>query len=208
MERHYPGVDQKEISEEISRRERKEDLVPDQLVTEAIKYLGSLKLLLSKTELEAALKEKHAPVDKESQLFLNRAKSFADSASWGHWLRMVTWTSPQATALSLGRKPERVTLEIARKFEKQSAFARTFIARHDLIHNAIISGTLSITHTMTQAESYRPLFRPKNIALWANDLDLDVPDEIKGLIEDRREPQDFTGDLGEPQGFKDMEALN
>jgi hypothetical protein len=196
--RRYPGVDPKELSEEISRRRRKEDLVPDQLVTEAIKYEVSLKLLLSKSELEAALKEMHASVDKESQLFLNRPESLTDNASWGHWLRMTTWTSSQATALSLSRNPERVTLEIARKFEKQSAFARTFIARHDLVYNAIISGTLLVTPTVAQSGACRTLIPPKNLALWANDLDLDVPDEIKGLIEDRREPQ----------GFKDMESLN
>ena len=190
MNRDFPGVGWKERTYAASFLRIKTEPCPDQLVLDACQYRETLESL-AEDELEARLKADSKPADKEQQLFLNRAESMADQGTWDYWVQMATWTSPQATALSLDRKPERVTLQIAVKFQKQSAFARSFIARHNLIHNAIISGTLLVTPTVAKSGTYPTLIAPKNFALWVKDRGLDVPGAIKGLVEDRSEPQAF-----------------
>jgi len=197
MNRDFPGVSSKDQTYAASFLRIKTEPRPDQLVLDACKHRETLESL-AEDELEARLERHSKPADKEQQLFLNRAESVADQATWDHWTRMATWTSPQATALSLDRKPERVTLQIAHKFQEQSTFARAFIARHDLIHNAIISGTLLVTRTTAESGIYPPLIAPENLVLWANHLGLDVPGAIKGLVEDQ----------GGPQTFKEIKNLN
>ena len=179
LDNKYPGVHYFELTnaDYFIRDEDDDPNVPlDVIVHEARHYrisreyrltkcsMGELKNIMSKSRTELIEIDSAEQAKKtEAQLFFNRSEA---TANFEHWGRAAYWSAEEATALSFGKNPKRVTkhnlIELALGM---SPFVQTFKDRLFLIERAVQHGDLD------------EQIVPARLLMWLQENDLSIAEE-------------------------------
>ena len=115
----------------------------------------------------------------ERQQFFNRPEAEAD---FSHWACMAYWSAEEAVALILGKNPKRVNLvNLEECCTQVSPFIKRFKNLKELIDRAIEAEVLPKQPT------------PRQSVEWAKKIDLEIPSDLEGELEQLELPSAPTG---------------
>lgn len=107
---------------------------------------------------------------KEKNHSFNKPDAFADRRIYSYWVKAAYWNIDEATALILGRNPERVKLKWLDSLRLVSTFAAEFLALYELMSRAMQMKQLGHQNI------------PGYIVAWAQRNRIDVPDDLLSEI--------------------------
>lgn len=114
-------------------------------------------------KLEAEAKEKNHS--------FNKPDAFADRRTYSYWMKAAYWNLDEATALILGRNPERVKLKWLDSLRLVSTFAAEFLALYELMSRAMQMKQLGHQNI------------PGFVVAWAQRNRIDVPEDLLSEID-------------------------
>ncbi|PPD14203.1 MAG: hypothetical protein CTY25_13435 [Methylobacterium sp.] len=135
----------------------------DAYVERAIQYRAEQ---VAREEAQKAVERRNA---EENNLFFSRPESNADVM---YWSRMSLWTLEDATALSFGKDPRKVSWEKLKNYDRVSPFPIKYKEQYELFHRAKLAGQLWDSTI------------PRVFLAWARRMRVAMPQDLIAAVED------------------------
>ncbi|WP_306259533.1 hypothetical protein [Pararhizobium sp. IMCC21322] len=127
--------------------------------------------LVSAEKLQQQFIAKIQAEAKEKSHSFNKPAAFANIRTYSYWVKAAYWNIDEATALFLGRNPERVKLKWLDSLRLVSTFAGEFLALHELMSRAVHMKQLGHQNS------------PGHVVAWVQRNRIEIPLELTAEIE-------------------------